>query len=385
MRLVVRFEPEMASSFSLPRHYQDALAIMDFHNHRTANSQRVSPMDDPQDISADTTPQSTNKTPAFGIQARGFDDVDTATRLATIVGQVVRTLGEKFDLSGLDGVTLAVDYNQALLDLDRGYETTYKLAATNSHVVGVAMTPAVLRDGHLKSHIILNAGHIWPLLEQDDAEGQAHAIHVLAHECGHVEVTNAYDRCFPNVLLRPKYGPILEQLQWNVIFSVWDEYAVTAISAGYGESQTDSYENAFLNDLALADERSNKLILEFRRHLSIEQILGEIYGCYGTLLKFAAYHLGNLQGLGISWQDSEKTASSLNDHWFLPYFERLSVACQEIAKDFGKWKDTASFTLIADIIDDLVARAGLLISVTEGDRLWIDIPYTAETDPLLLK
>lgn len=341
-------------------------------------------MDDTQDISADSINHTASKMPSFGIQARGFDDVDTATRLATIVGEAVRALGSKFDLSGLDGVTIAVDYNQALLDLDRGYETTYKLTATNSHVTGVAMTPAVLRGDILKSHIVVNAGHVWPLLDLDDVEGRAHAIHVLAHECGHVEVTNAYDRCFPNEMLRPKYGPILEQLQWKIIFAAWDEYAVTERSAGLGESQTETYEDAFLNDLALVDERSNNLILAFRGHLSVEQVLGEIYDCYGTLLKFSAYHLGNLQGLGISWKHSEKTALALNNHWFLPYFERLQEACLEISKDYGTWKSKASFTLISEIADDLVQRAGLFVT-SAGDRLTVNIPYTPETDPLLCK
>lgn len=49
------------------------------------------------------------------------------------------------------------------------------------------------------------------------------SIHILAHECGHVEVTNAFDRCVPNVLLRQKNGSILEQMQWQVILAVWDE------------------------------------------------------------------------------------------------------------------------------------------------------------------
>ncbi|MCP2226820.1 hypothetical protein OKW12_002233 [Pseudomonas silensiensis] len=343
-------------------------------------------MDDSQNTSAEPTKKFTSKMPEqFGIQARGFTDADTATRLATIVGEAVRALGGKFDLSGLDGITLAVDYNQALLDLDRGYETNYKLTATNSHVVGVAMTPGVLRNGALKSHIVLNAHHISPLIDLEDAQGRDHAIHILAHECGHVEVTNAFDRCFPNVLLRQKNGSILEQMQWQVILAVWDEFAVTSISAGFGESQTEAYENTFINDLAQADKRSNRLILNYREHGSVDQILGEIYGCYGDVLKFAAYHLGNLEGLGIRWQDSEKTASTLKDHWFLPYFERLQAACLEIAKDYGEWKNKASFTLIANIIDDLVERAGLLIEPMEDDRFWVDIPYTPETDPLLCK
>ena len=343
-------------------------------------------MDDQQEPSAHTTKKFKARLPdQFAIQARGFTDADTATRLATAVGEVVRALAVKFDLMGLDGITLAVDYNEALLDLDRGYETNYRLTPTNSHVIGVAMTPSVLRDGNLKSHIVLNAAHIAPLLDPDDAEGRDHAIHVLAHECGHVQVTNAFDQCFPSVLLRPSYGSIQEQIQWKVILAVWDEFAVTSISAGLGESQTEAYENTFIQDLAEADDRSNKLLLKYREHGSVDQILGEIYGCYGDLLKFAAYHLGNLDGLGIRWQDSQKTTSTLKDHWFLPYFERLNDACIEIAKNYGQWENKDSFALIADIVDDLVERAGLLIEPMDYGRLWVNIPYTAETDPLLHK
>lgn len=343
-------------------------------------------MDEPQDASIGSEEKTTSKMPQqFGVQARGFNDAETATRLATVVGHAVRKLGDTFDLSGLDGVTLAVDYNQALLDLDRGYETSYKLTATNSHVVGVAMTPGVLRDGVLKSHIVLNANNIWPLIDQNDAEGRDNAVHILAHECGHVQVTSAFDNCFPNVLLRQKNSPLLEQIHWKVILPVWDEFAVTSLSAGFGASQTESYENTFINDLAEADERSNKLLLKYQEHGSVDQILSEIYGCYGNLLKFAAYHLGNLDGVGVRWQDSQKTASVLKDHWFLPYFERLEAACIEIAKSYGRWENTDSFMLIADIIDDLVERAGLLIERMDDGRLWVDIPYTPETDPLLCK
>lgn len=331
-------------------------------------------MDEPLDISTDTPKKTTSKTPEkFGIQARGFADADSATQLGTIVGQIIRALGDKFDLSGLDGVTIAFDYAQALLDLDRGYETSHKLTATNSHVVGVAMTPSVLRGDDLKSHIVVNANHVWPILDLDDAEGRAHAIHILAHECGHVEVTNMFDRCFPNVLLRPTNGTMLEKIQWQIIFAVWEEFAVTSIAAGFGASQTEAYENTFINDLAQADDRSEMLILNYREHGSIDQILGEIYGCYGNVLKFAAYHLGNLEGLGIRWQDCEKTTSTLKDHWFLPYFERLQTACLEIAKGYGEWENKASFTLISDIADDLVERAGLLITPM-GERHWVEIP-----------
>ncbi|MBH8615247.1 hypothetical protein I4N56_033580 [Pseudomonas mohnii] len=338
-------------------------------------------MDEPQDLPSEKPVNFASRMPKnFTISVQGFSDEDSARKLGTVVGDVVRTLGEKFDLIALDGVTVAVDYNQALLDLDRGYETSYKLTATNSHVIGVAMTPSVIREDELKSHIVLNANNIWPLLE-NDPEGREHAIHILAHECAHVEVTNMFERCFPKVILREQKSTILENLQWKVIFPVWDEFAVTALSAGFGEDQTDAYEETFINDLKKAETLSNDLILAYREHESIDQILGEIYGCWGNVLKFAAYHLGNLAGCGLSWSEREKTMEALSDHWFLPYFERLDEACREILSQYGKWEDKSSFTLISDVVDDLVERAGLIVSDMGNGQFWVDIPYTPETTP----
>lgn len=143
---------------------------------------------------------------------------------------------------------------------------------------------------------------------EDDPEGRSHAIHILAHECAHVEVTNMFERCFPKVLLREHQGTILGNFQWKVIFAVWDEFAVTAISAGIGEDQTDAYEATFINDLKKAEALSNDLILAYREHGSM-------------------------------------------------------------------------FALISEIVDDLVERAGLIVSNMENGQLWVDIPYTPDTTP----
>ncbi|AXH60198.1 hypothetical protein [Pseudomonas amygdali] len=337
-------------------------------------------MDDNLKPTGETQVDYTSRMPAsFGIQARGFSDEALANQLATTVGAYVRSLGKYFDMSGLDGVTVAVDYGQALLELDRGYETSHKLTASNSHVTGIAMTPAVIRDGKLKSHIMLDAKFMWPLASQDDAY-LAYAIHVLAHECAHVQVTDAFDSCFPGVLLRKQF-PMLENFQWQVIKAVWDEYAVTVLSARIGEDQTEAYEAVFINDLKDAEDRSNALIRQYRSHGSIDQVLGEIYGCWGNLLKFAAYHLGNLDGSGDSWRVHQPTAEALKDHWFLPYFERLHEACGKIADDFGRWTDLGDFSPISDIADELVKRAGLHITQVSQDQWYVDVPYTEETAP----
>ncbi|QFI70519.1 hypothetical protein [Sinorhizobium alkalisoli] len=85
-------------------------------------------------------------------------------KLAYCVGDYVRELSRYINLERLDGITIAVDYNEALLDLDRGCETDHRLTPSSELVEGVAMAPSVIRDGVLKSHLVLNAAYIFPCL-----------------------------------------------------------------------------------------------------------------------------------------------------------------------------------------------------------------------------
>ncbi|ENL6833793.1 hypothetical protein AB5Q78_004197 [Pseudomonas aeruginosa] len=326
-----------------------------------------------------TLPPST--TPSFSIRLTGFTDEEFANRLGNVIGGLVHVLGRSLNLTTLDGLTVAIEYDQALIDLDRGYETSHRLTATKSHVIGVAMTPSVIRDGSLKSHIVLNASFIVSLLDEQDSEARNQAIHIIAHECAHVDVTQAYDRCFPNLLLRQAIGGTLDQCRWQVIFAVWDEYAVTSMTGDIGANQTDAYEEAFLNDLATFDDRVNGLIRAYRLHANVDQVLCEVYGTCGNLLKFAAYHLGNLRGFDRDWRSCERTSAALETHWFALYLDRLSECCQEIQNDYGGWESQDSFMVITEITEALVERAGLFIEELPDGALWVNIPYTPATEP----
>lgn len=318
--------------------------------------------------------------PSFSVQARGFAEAEAATKVATLVGEIIRALGRHIGLQTLDGVTIAFDYDQALLDLDRGYDSSHQLQATKSHVYGVAMTPSVIRDGELKSHILVRAPILLPLLDDADEQGIQTAVHVLAHECGHVEVTQQFDRCFPGVILRRQL-PLLDTLRWNTIFAVWDEYAVTWISAPFGADQTDGYNQTFLADLQTLDDRNNELIRAYRTHWNVEQILTEIYRNCGNLLKFCGYCIGNLRGKNIPWPGRNDLTTVMEGHWFEPIFQRLSEACSGLADSYGEWTDMGAFLSISKILDELVCRAGLNVTAQPDGGACVDIPFTPQTIP----
>lgn len=160
---------------------------------------------------------------------RGFDQ-EAAEETASTLGYMLHEFGKIIDLSALDGMTVAFDYDDALTDLDRGYETVRVLTKTTEFGTGVAMTPAVLRDCVLKSHIVINAA-VALMLKDEDKENANLAIHTIVHECAHVEITAAYEKCFPDELLKKRYDTILDCWRWDVIKACWDEYAACRIAS----------------------------------------------------------------------------------------------------------------------------------------------------------
>jgi hypothetical protein len=88
----------------------------------------------------------------------GFATEEQARALANMTATFVKYIGTKMNLEGLDGITIAYDYNKALVDLDRGYETSFVLTPSTEFVQGVAMSPAVIRDEKIKTHIVFSFG-----------------------------------------------------------------------------------------------------------------------------------------------------------------------------------------------------------------------------------
>lgn len=307
------------------------------------------------------------------VTARGFPTEDEARAVGTAVRECVILLSRHFDLSSLDGVTVAQDYAQALASLDRGYETNHVLTPSEGQAVGIAMTPSVMRNGKLMSHIVFNAYIVSPIA-RPDPDSIHLPLQVIAHECAHVEITKKFDDAFPNVLLRQRYGDARDAFRWQVILAYWDEYAATRLSAKFGEDLTDGYEETFLKHLEEVRNKAHAFIRIYRLHGNLDQVYAEVYGLLGDLLKFAAYALGNMDGHCTDVAERAILSAALAGHWFESYFRRLHQACRSIADEYGRWPDKTSFEVIGDIADEVVALCGIRHSYLPDGRLYLDIP-----------
>ena len=314
-------------------------------------------------------------TPAsIQVCVRAFDSVERATEFANLLAEYVRELSRWINLERLDGLTVAHDYAQALLELDRGYETSHRLTPTDEHAVGVAMTPSVIRNGTIKSHIVFNAAFIEPLGDQG-SELFTQAVHLLAHECAHVEVTHVFDKAFPGTLLQKPTKHLKENLRCQIITATWDEFAATWISANFGANPIDAYEETFLTVLSFTRDNANNAISAYRHHGDVGRVAAEVYGIYGNLIKFAAYLLGTMHGQGLSKNDLKKTEEALQGHWFGSYFDSLFLLLKELSESYGQWKGQQQFEAIGNLAEEVIAEGGVTITHVVGDQCYVDVPY----------
>lgn len=290
---------------------------------------------------------------------------DFALTLGRVTERLLKELGKVIDLRTLDGVTIAGDYEQALRQLDRGFVSSRVLAPTKDIATGVAMAPMVLRDGNLKTHIVLDTEVFKPLADQSDP-GFEKALYAFTHECAHVEVTARFDSAFPGVLLRQPFKSLLDELRWSVILPAWDEYAACRRSYWLGADLTDFYEQNLLDHLDAEPGRRKAAIEDFRKTRDREQLLRSVYEICADLLKFASYYLGNLAAAKASWEDRSALSMKLAGSWFLPFFKRLDASLEFINHKYGAWTDKSDFEALGDIAKDMAQEIGVFAGEVKG-------------------
>lgn len=340
--------------------------------------------DDIEPITADEPEQPTTLPTNVGISLSGpFESEDKAREFAYGVLGAMRVLGRSMDLSGVDGVTISGEYHEVLATLDRGIEGLRPLTASTDEdgAIGIAMAPAVLRDGKLKTHLVFHVNAILGLAEPE-SELFPLAVHTLTHECAHAMLHTAFDNRFPNVILREGASNYIDRFRLEVTDACWEEYGATRASACWGTDPTDGYVSTFVKALSETDSHANEFILSYRTHGDIDQILAEVPPLYANLIKWASYLIGTMHGLDKKIADLPELAEALNDHWFSEYFEKLETAYRKLWERLGEWDDRAEFDPIGNIAVDVLEKGGMKLIKTSTDNTKIEIPFRTWNTPM---
>jgi hypothetical protein len=315
------------------------------------------------------------------VSLRGFADESSAQSCGRSVLGTLNPISRIINLERLDGVTVAFDYDSALAQLDRGYAGGKALMRTQTkELVGVAMTPAVLRSGVVKAHIVLHAP-VALQLENEEAEEFNIALAVLAHECGHVEDLKLRDECFPGSILQETITDQQDALLEPTASMLWEEYAACRLSAHFCVQQTAMFEQSFTSVLSVARPNAYRAIRSYRLHRDITRVLEEAGNPLCEPLRTAAYLQGHLDGLGIDFDSVPVTRDQLAGSPYSKAVASLHDALGNLWSRRGQWASRAEFNVLKTIVNDVLADGGIVLRRLPDGRLWADIPFTRETMP----
>jgi hypothetical protein len=319
--------------------------------------------------------------PNIGVNLRGFATEEGAREFGHAVLDTVRTVSGLIDLDRLDGITIGFDYDEALASIDRGQEGLRPLSRSDSEVIGIAMAPAVLREGEVKVHLVFSADYIAGILDGEATDAFHFALAVIAHECAHVEVTKHRDVAFPGTVLQAHYGSYEAQLFGQVADICWEEYAACRIAAPFSSGRTADYTAGLEGVLTVARERSNEAIRAYRLHADVPRVITETGSALCAPLKIASYLLGHMDGVSLDGPELAAMRELVVASGYDELIDDLRDELRTLWEGRDSWGSVGAFDMLRHVVRDCFESGGLFFTARADGTADVAIPFTAETMP----
>ena len=283
--------------------------------------------------------------PAFAYTFRGVDDEATRNAMAAAMSPLAAFMSRIVSLEGLDGITIATDYRQALTELDRGVETTSTNEPTaEAFGTGVAMSNGVVRDGRMKTHVTFEAGIIDCLIGEDEGLREL-SVHTFMHELGHVAEHTLDHNRFGSTMLEPMADPYEFEL-YRLSHACWSEYYASRVSAPWGEHAMDGLRELLRGSIGQLVERAGTArsgigILAGRLN---DAVAMEIMDQVSKMMKFAGYVIGHARGAATEPIETGSAEDTMLEELGLRiWFDELAEKLHAIYEARHDWEALSVF------------------------------------------
>lgn len=330
-------------------------------------------------------PEIPSTMPDIAVTVLGFDNDYAAECLRLGTRDLVYEIGRYIDISTLDGITVAVDYDAALRGLDRGIEGLLPEERTNDKgLVGVGKSVVVRRDEQFRTHIVLLADLVCVLAfaeEDRNIDDLRTALAIISHECAHVEEHADRDRQFPGVLLGYRATDYVGKLEQQFAESFWGEYAVCRASAPWARNQETRYRENVATRLTGARSRARDAIRSYRLHGDVERVLQEAGAALLEPLRMASYLFGHLDG--IAEEELPDIAAELvgADAAIAAAITELVPQMRSLWDRRGEWESYDGLIALGQTAFSLIDACGVHVTPQANGSAYINVPFTADTTP----
>jgi hypothetical protein len=322
------------------------------------------------------------KAPPYTVNFHSCADQPTAEKIAAMVNVVTEGIVQIMPLDRLDGITFSGDYAASLRNLDRGFSASAPLQPTNEdYGVGVAMAPLVMRDGILKTHIVLQGGIGHSLISEDEASRRI-ALHLIVSELAYAASAQILDESLPGILLK-KFDDRYDGFLYNAIHSAWTGYFSFRASASFYPEAGAAQQELLLAVLKRAQADIPAARLDYRFHGDMGTLLNVVMRRVEDILRFSGTLLGHLDGLDRPILDDQTIMSAFNEaelgNWIVLFDSELS----QLWDRRGKWASFDEFLMLNRHVERLLWLFGLFSWRADDGQIQIRIPLATDANKLL--
>lgn len=307
-----------------------------------------------------------------GVGEPGDDHADLRAALQPLLAKMVEVVEGVAPMDQLDGFTFAIDYDAALREFDktRNFGTRPLDRTDEEYAQGIAMAPRLMRDGVVKTRVIVSASVAAGMLSGDEKRSEW-AIGVVLHELGHVALNGLFDRAYAGVTGAPLVNRY-EAILYEYSDRAFQEYFACRVAAQADPEVGEGYREAFLGALERLATDIPSAIDEYRWHGDINVVLTLAFARVGDAMKYAGYWVGHRDGLGEE-VDVTELSERLEGARFKEAFPSLLQAFRELWNTRASWQDVEEWFVFNRLLEDVLARYDIFPRRNDGG-MWVDIP-----------
>jgi len=330
-------------------------------------------------------PAPSNLMHPYSVISSGTDQTK-AEAIARVVGMVVDACAPYLPLSKLESIIFPQDYPAALRNLDRGFETRTPLEGTETESkIGIAMAPLVIRDGEVRSCIVMRAWLGEALLKPEDDGTFQFVLHTLSSMLARVALADFIDTSLPGVLLQPM-ADTWNAMLFEHIYAAISNYFSARIAAELFPQANNGHRELFLAALESANENIPKERLAYRQHANLDAFLDVAIRSLGDVLIHSASLLGHHDGMGRDGLDEdEHLLSALRatglEQWIRIYRQDLVI----VFGRRGQWTSIEEFTVLVGHLERLMWQFMIFPWRTDTGAVQVEIPLFVDLPALLAK
>lgn len=265
----------------------------------------------------------------------------------------VQEISERFalELDTLEGITIADNFRGFTNEFDTGFGPQDRPDVSE---LAVGVTPQVLRDGQLRSHVILPRLILTAFLRQDQSEARKDARYTIAHELAHADEQCRAGKQFAAELIELHITPDPLKVGRR---AVWSEYYVCRNVAAADPAMLSILEEVLVRS---TEEFTNDCPTARARIAASNDRAGVHGRLCTTAFRFfidAARLLGQLDGLGIELKTTCRIAPAyLADAKLTSTFEDLHAKLKLLWDSFPNWSGLDDLQSIIVVIDMVLKR-----------------------------